>query len=311
MGNRIFAACTALLYGEIADRKVVIDWRDGSYTEDGENAFPLFFDCPSATPIDQLPKTDSVFPEIWADNLDVTLGKLQQALKLDVYSDMSFNPSRIDYPEDIIVFASYTHKIHVLRPLFKGKYAHYKNMETPEILRLILDSKLVLSNEIKARLSELKEKNFSEKMIGVHVRYTDIKIPLEKLIDAVKKIQSRQQKATIFLATDSQEVIRTFEAEFASLVIAPKWFPPEGQRMHQNWDACPDRVQNGIEALTDLFLLSECQHLVFSSKSSFGYVASLLSKASPRNIYDVEINRSLMPRISRKFKKLLGQWPVR
>jgi hypothetical protein len=304
MGNRILAACTALLYGEITGRRVAIDWRDESYSESGENAFPKFFDCPEAVPIDTLPNTDSIFPAVWIGNLEMSLGALQRRLKRNSYTEMSFDVAKADYSEDMIVFCSYTHKTPALRNLFKGKYAHLKNVETPAILRSTLDEKLQLVPEIKAGIDEFKANYFGDDTIGVHVRYTDIKVPLDKIIGKVQAV-ARRRDPVIFLATDSQEVVETFQAKFPRLVTTNKWFPPDGQRMHQNWDYCPNRYENGVEALTDLFLLSECRSLVFSSKSSFGYVSSLLSKAGSRHIFDVEVNDSLIQRLVRKSKRLM------
>ncbi|MGF1523483.1 MAG: nodulation protein NodZ [Leptolyngbyaceae cyanobacterium] len=305
MGNRILAACTALLYGEIAGRKVVIDWRDNSYSEnEAENAFPNYFDCPTAYSVADIPETQSVFPELWIGNLDKSLGRLRGELNLKGYSEMSFDVSSAEYAEAMLVFCAYTHKIKSLRPLFKGTFEYFKDMTTPEILRSILSSKLHLVKEIYDPIYSYKAKNFSTNTIGVHVRYTDIKVPLTKLISNVKRLVDKNKDATVFLATDSQTVVEQLQQKLPRVVTADKWFPPQGERMHQNWDNCPNRYQNGVEALTDLYLLSECDSLVFSSQSSFGYVASLLSKADPRQIYDVEIDDSLLARLQRRSQKL-------
>jgi hypothetical protein len=113
-------------------------------------------------------------------------------------------------------------------------------------------------------------------------------IPLEKLILKTKFIIRKRQSDCIFLATDNQRMVNIFNQEFDRVVVAPKWFPPPGERMHQNWDTCPDRIQNGKEALVDLCLLAECNDLVFSSQSSFGYLASILSNAnSSTHLHDI------------------------
>lgn len=305
MGNRILAACTALLYGEITGRTVIIDWRDRSYSEAGDNAFPKFFDCPTAASIEQLPGSGSVYPALWVDNLDVTLGKLQSQLKLKGFADMSFDPARANYAEDVIVFCAYTHKINSLRPLFTGDFAPLQDKTNPEILRSVLDAKMPLVQAIRDPIDAFKQQHFAERAIGVHVRYTDIKVPLDKILGRVHQVLKKQPQASIFLATDSQEVVTKFKNRFPNVVTTNKWFPPGGQRMHQNWDSCPDRYQNGVEALTDLFLLAACNSLVFSSKSSFGYVASLLSTADRRQLFDVEQDDSLWQSLKRQSKRVL------
>ena len=95
--------------------------------------------------------------------------------------------------------------------------------------------------------------------------------------------------------------MQDFKHKFNNVITAEKWFPPSGRRLHQNWEECPDRLQNGIEALRDLYLLSQCESLIFSSKSSFGYLASLLN--SQGKIYDVE-QPSLTQKIRRKLKQI-------
>jgi hypothetical protein len=305
MGNRILAACTALLYGDIVGRQVVIDWRDQSYAEPGENAFPKFFDCPSAVAVAALPETDAIAPKLWAGNLDMPLGKLQPQLDPSDRQQMSVDISRADYTEDILVFCSYTHKIDRLRNLFVGQYAAFKALGNPAILRKVLADKMSPVPEIQQAINTFKDQCFGPETIGVHVRYTDMKIPLEKLLAQVQAVAQRSPHAVIFLATDAEEVVDQFKAQFPRLVTTNKWFPPDGQRLHQNWDHCPNRYQNGVEALTDLWLLSECDRLVFSSKSSFGYVASLLSKAGDRNIFDVELNQSWPYRVGRQAKHML------
>ena len=60
---------------------------------------------------------------------------------------------------------------------------------------------------------------------------------------------------------------------------------PDAQRIHQS-RACPDRLQNGVEALVDLYLHAECDYLVGDSTSAFAKVAGLLSAAPASRRYD-------------------------
>ena len=62
---------------------------------------------------------------------------------------------------------------------------------------------------------------------------------------------------------------------------------PDAQRIHQS-RACLDRLQNGVEALVDLYLLAECDYLVGDSTSAFAKVAGLLSAAPASRRYDAK-----------------------
>lgn len=307
MGNRILAATTALLYGEITNRKVVIDWRDGSYAKEGEeNAFPAYFDCPNVYATDALPQTDAVHPELWKGNLDRTFGSLKADLGLTGYDDMSIDVSRTDYPEELLIFCSYTHQVKSLRGLFLNQWKPLSKMSTAEVIRSVLKSKLHLVDHIQQLVQSYQSQHFSDEMIGVHVRYTDIRVPLETILDSVQTLVNQGQNPKIFLATDAETVITQFNQRFDQVITTSKWFPEEGQRLHQNWGNCPDRYQNGVEALTDMYLLARCDRLVFSSKSSFGYVASLLSEAKERDLHDIAVDKSFLRRLKNKSKRILS-----
>ncbi|AFY99518.1 nodulation protein NodZ [Calothrix sp. PCC 6303] len=305
MGNRILAACTAVLYSQITGRNLIIDWRDGSYSEEGLNSFFSFFDYPDGAQIEELIKPGSVYPSMWSNNLNKSFGSLKQELGISDES-ISFDVSKADYKEDILVFCSYTHKIHQMRTLFNGEFEHLKSLDYRAIIQLILNSNFSLKDDIYRSIETFKSTNFGSKTVGVHVRYTDIKIPLDKLIQATKKVIHKNHSDCVFLSTDAQEVIQIFKQEFDRVVITPKWFPQPGERMHQNWNSCPDRIKNGVEALTDLYLLADCDDLVFSSESSFGYVASILSKAKKDHLHDVKIV-SLVDKFKAKARTLISQ----
>jgi len=311
MGNRMLAACTAIFYSQISGRQLIIDWRDGSYSQDGQNSFNTFFELPevcqmghSLNPqeLETLMRSESVYPDLWRENLKTSLGALRNTLQVSD-RELSCEMSRLDYGEDVLVFCAYTHKIHEMRPLFTQKFQSFSTLSLNEILRTLLRSQFVLKDTISKPIQDFKTSQFGAKTIGVHVRYTDMKMPLDQLMNTTTRIVRRSGADCLFLATDAQEIIQRFQDTFPRVITVPKWFPPPGQRLHQNWEHCPDRIQNGIEALMDLYLMAHCSGLVFSSKSSFGFVASLLSQAEPQHLYDVST-----PSIWDKFKRkiLLG-----
>lgn len=287
MGNRILAACTATLYAQISGRRLAIDWRDGTYSHAGTNSFNHFFIHTFASQLDDLEISTSVHPEVWSGQLEKSFGKMRKDLEWISDSEISFNPSRTDYSEDILVFCAYTHKLRKMKNLFKEQFAHLSTLSYEDILRLILEANFQPTHEIERAVTMFRDHQFGTKTLGVHVRQTDMLIPIKKLIDKARSVASRKKPDRIFLSTDNKSVVDTFAGEFSNLVVAPKWYPTPGQRMHQNWDCCPDRIQNGHEALVDLYLLAACDDLVFSSKSSFGFLASILSRATPSCRHDV------------------------
>lgn len=286
MGNRIFATCTAILYSRISERNLIIDWRDGSYGEAGVNNFNHFFEFSEGYGTESLSTSNSIYPEVWKDNLETSWGQLRRTLGMPD-SLLSIDVSRLDYEQDILIFSSYSHNIGKMKPLFQGKFDYLSTLSVSEILQSILRTDLKLNSAILQSVQHFKASQFGTKTIGVHVRQTDMKIPIDKLIHRTQSLAREMRADCIFLATDAQDTIQLFEQNFQRVVTIPKWFPPHGERLHQNWEHCPDRVQNGIEALKDVYLLAECSGLIFSSQSSFGYLASLLSHAEKQYLHDI------------------------
>lgn len=301
LGNRILAAATAILYGQISGRKVIIDWSDGSYSEDNINAFFSYFQANNLASLKDLPKIESVYPTLWKGRLEQSFGGLKNELKLQGYSDMSCDVDTLNYQEDILVFCAYNSKIHTMRGLFNNQFSYLNKMTNPQILKTIISQNFDLQTEIKEQIEQFKTEHFGAYNIGVHIRYSDMKIPLDRIYQQVKKVTKKYKQAKIFLATDSEQILKDFQNTYDNVIVTEKWFSPSGKRLHQNWDECPDRLENGRQALIDLYLLSECDSLIFSSQSSFGYVASLLSKSA--NLYDLE-NQSKIDKIKDKISQL-------
>lgn len=304
IGNRVFAVATGILYAQLSGRQLVVDWRDGSYSNTGTNLFFRYFDCPVAESVEVLPATDSIYPPIWKNQLHRSMGSLRDELGLTGYSDMSFDVSRLDSQEDILVLSAYTHKINLMRPLLAQETSRLATMTIREILKHILQNNLFLKEDIRLRVDEFKRAYFENYMVGVHIRYSDMKVPLTEVEFAVRSITrlTRFQHGNfkIFLATDSQEVLHSFKDKFPNVISTDKWFSQSGKRLHQNPEECQDLVQNGIEALVDLYLLAACDNLIFASRSSFGFLSSLLMTRPNARYYDIDGEHSLVKRIKGK-----------
>lgn len=291
IGNRIFAIATAILYAQLTQRQLVVDWTDSSYGgSENFNSFSYFFDCTINQELTILPPTKDIFPEFWCDNLKMTFGRMEQQLKqkgIDK-NQISCDITQLNYPQQILIFSSYTHKFALMKQqnYFTGKFAEYKQLNTKQILRKVIRENLKISSNLTNKFDQFIQDKFGDYNIGVHIRFSDMKVPVEKIYELVEKQVRKKTNATIFLATDSAEVMTDFQQKFDHVITAEKWFAPSGQRLHQNWDECQDRLTNGVEALQDIYLLSQCHSLIFSSQSSFGYLASIF-KDNPQDSYDI------------------------
>ena len=107
LGNRLLAALTGIRYARLSGRRLVVDWRDESYSDDGTDAFPRFFDCPASGSTDEVPSTESVTPTIWRGRLDESVMELRRALgdlpKAGFHRRTSVDLTRLDHDHDVAV----------------------------------------------------------------------------------------------------------------------------------------------------------------------------------------------------------------
>jgi hypothetical protein len=81
-------------------------------------------------------------------------------------------------------------------------------------------------------------------------------------------------------------VIKLCEDRYRSVITTEHWYPAPGSRIHQN-PGCPNRLENAVEALVDLYALAECDYLIVDTSSMFSYLAVLLTNSPDSNIFNV------------------------
>ncbi len=310
-GNRIESLLTSILYAKLSGRRLYVDWSDPTYSDGGVNSFHTFFECPLVDPNDQFPETDSVKPEIWKGHLHKSIKDMQRILGNITGPDdsrlrLSADPSKPDYSEDLLIMWMHLERVDDLRGHLKGQYKQIAYSSTEDILKGLLKENLILRSEIRERVDHFRRERFNSEMIGLHIRYTDMKIDLPNILQKLEAVLKHRPACQIFLATDNEEIKEQLEKSHPNVVTAPHWYAVPGSHIHQNSD-CADRMENGIEALVDLYLLAECDYLIIDSRSRFAYLAKLLSKSPSSRIFDVNVTkkrrlqmRSLILRLSAK-----------
>lgn len=294
LGNRMLSALTGILYARITGRQAVIDWRDGSYSDDGTNSFPKLFTSPYVVDIPPV-GSESVAPALWTGNLHKNTQDFIEEVDPRAHGSFrhhwkfSTDLSRQDQHEDILVMWSFSHLIDRLRPLFRGEFAFLGPYTNDEVLRWLLQTSLALRPEIQSQVEDWFAHHLAtaRTVIGVHVRFMDRSISLHHFIRHLDRLLEKVPDATIFLATDNAKVSEQIQKDYRNVVSTAKWFPQTGISMHQNPE-CPDKVQNAIDALRDMYLLARCDYLVYPRSSTFSYISSLVSAASADKIVDVE-----------------------
>jgi hypothetical protein len=309
LGNRMLSAMTGILYAMLSQRNLVIDWSDSTYSDDGQNVFPKLFRAPNSETQLPISAYQSVRPSLWKGRLNQQAAEFIQEIdpaahrSLRAYRRFSFELSKLEYDEQTLVMFSHTQLIPKLRRHFRGAFSRLAKMSDEDIMRWLLREVLVLNEDIMAKVeSRWKKLAGDETMIGVHVRFTDLKTTLGSTYNAVDELIHSVPDYKLLLATDNIGVQKAMVQRYKNLVTNEKWFPDEGATMHLS-EHCPDRLQNAIDALIDMYTLAKCQYLVFAGSSTFSYISSLISTMPGSNIIDTERNDPIirLKKIARKF----------
>lgn len=204
-------------------------------------------------------------------------------------STLSADLSRLDHPEDVLVFWAQEERVRQMRRHFHGEFQPLARMSDDAILRDLIRSELALHPEIAARMTDFRQRGWSEEVVGVHMRYSDRRGRIQNTFRHVDRIVARHPRSRVFLATDNEDLLRHARDRYGAgrLIATEKWFPVPGQPIHRNAQG-PDGLQKAEDALLEMYLLGSCRWLVSDHRSSFAYVAALLSNGPPDGISNVE-----------------------
>ena len=291
LGNRMECALTGILCARLSGRRLLIDWSDHCYSNDGSNVFHRFFQCSACPPTDEIPTTDSVSPGIWRGHLHRSAWDMRAqyggVFDSETWRKFSIDLTKLNYREDVVVMWTHSEKVDLLRDHFKGAFKEFAAASSGAILSNLLEEDLILHPDIRERVDQFRGTCFTKKTVGVHVRYTDFRSRLWTILKKLNALLKREPDLLIFLSTDNMQIKNMFEASYPGVIITPHWYSSTpGLAIHGNRN-CQDPIESGIEALVDLYLLAECDYLIIDTNSSFSYVAKLLTKTPDSNIFDV------------------------
>jgi hypothetical protein len=293
LGNRILSAVSGLAFAEMTGRTPIIDWRDGSYAPKAENAYPLLFDTPIRLPCDIRdadPATPS--PAIWgAGNLQLTPQAMidkyfpQSHSSPTVYRKLCTDLNTLNASEDTAVFWCYLPKFARLRRHLR-RHPVFASQSIEEIIKSYLDSHFTPNANIRNRVAA-QMAQMPGPVIGVHIRYTDRKISLEKVQHRLRHRLQQMPNANIFLATDNADVQDTIVAEFRNVFYTSKFLDKSGNRLHHP-DSTIDKLAEAENALVDIWMLSQCDHLIHSRHSTFSETSAILGGLTGQRRDDVD-----------------------
>jgi hypothetical protein len=310
LGNRLLAALGSIVYARVSGRQLYIDWSDRGYSKDRSNSFPRFFARPLLVDPAPIWSSESVTPPVWKSDLRESVDELiakheppEAENAPSVSSKYTIDAARLDYPEDVAVRWAWTDELYRMRQHFRGPHAVLRGLDDETLLRRTLRNEVELQPELRGRVDEFAARELGEVNIGLHIRYSDRKNSFEQYPLLVDRIVRRHPNATIFLATDNRDVEAQFRQRYQRVAVTQKWYPPPGVPLHRT--PTPDKLELGMEALVDLWLLGRCQYLVYNDTSTFGVMANLLSSAPRENVFETSPRLSSVVRRVKHWGKQL------
>lgn len=291
LGNRMLSAISGLIYADLSGRTPVIDWRDGTYSAGGENAYPQLFQAPPMPDLSDVEKVSNVTPAVWKGHLNERAAIMVQRNDPDkhssalIYRKYCVNLSRLDQPEQVAVFMSYLPK---LGRLFRHMRvdARFRGRTWDDIMSEYLAQWFRPNARVREGVS-VTMGAIPGPVIGVHVRYTDLKVPLEPIKAALRRQVQRKPGASVFLATDNADVQAEFKAEFANVHHIDKALLPGGVQLHKASHDFDKQIE-AENALIDMWALSRCDHLIYSRNSTFALTAALIGRLKRDQLDDVD-----------------------
>ncbi len=210
----------------------------------------------------------------------------------------SIDVSKLGYESDVAVLWSWASRVEQLRPHFRGAFADLSRLSSPAILRKLLREELSLHPDIERRVNEFRAAHFASPMVGVHLRMSDRRVRVSEILDRLDLLLAREPDLTIFAATDNIEGKGLLERRYPGLLMTDHWYGAAGSSQHNNPES-PNRTENGIEALVDLYLLAGCDYLVGDTTSSFTRLAGLLRSGPETQFLDVRPGPGRRSRVER------------
>lgn len=288
LGNFLLSVLGSIIYCHMTNRKLCVDWSEPMYSEDGKNIFPSVFVCKiEQIDISQV-RDENIYPPIWRGNLSKRVDEIIRAYdpkywddEMDIYPKYSILLNKMNLEQETLVRWSYFDDFS--RVFKQLGYNFYSEKLRLQVLRKVLAENIKLAQPIESELKKLSANLLGLETIGVHIRFTDLRGPYSIILNRLRKVAIKRKRATIFLATDNKKVELEIEAMFPGRVKkSGKLMPNDGTPIYEKY-----RTKQALkEALFDMYLLSKCTYLIFSSSSTFGLCAALLSTASKENVFN-------------------------
>ncbi|HLG19342.1 MAG TPA: hypothetical protein VI895_05940 [Bdellovibrionota bacterium] len=319
LGDRLITLAWAIGYCLRNGRTLIVDWSDGLFGPRGRNVFFEFFQITGVKTADSWRNISelaqkSVYPALWKNHPEAAAYDLYQEpvaypkwkrrlVRCLTFGRWSVNGVWPVKPEHRLEIAkgrgpSFLAEISTgaTLPLAGGYPARmvedvvFGADFVPTLYEEILRTNVHFTQAVEKKVTQAAtELHIGKDTFGVHVRHTD-RSPaagVDQLIGRLKRDPFNRAKQ-MFLATDNAGVLQQFRREFPEvLAFYPKHLPEiNGVMGLHHWASSqnqPEYLKRVLEeSLIDLYVLTQCGHLLYQGQSNFSRLARVW--ASPGQV---------------------------
>lgn len=315
IGDQILSLVSAVAYAHLAGRTLAVDWHGGLYGMPiDENLFDRLFvirDLKTGFPFLD---SQSVYPAAWKGRLGMSFDEVREEDKfkwdrhvaVDIYS---VDVTRLDYEEDILVMWDFFQFKKMIPALIKKRVIKNSSLQARAIGQ-VFDSFIRFNKGpslfIDENWEKISDQFMNGRVVGVHIRETQEsfdtygRLNRERYYNLVDSILKRDKSVkSIFLATDNSDVQVDFKNRYGDKVFyKEKWFAEAGSPLHQSLIDCPDNWINLLDAIFDIYTLSQCDYLIRREESSFSKLSESIGVFESDKVKILSPEKKLREKIS-------------
>ncbi len=296
LSNRLQAILCGIAYCLLTQRAICVDWRDGLYSDDFSNVFPLWFDIKNIKHmqyndvVQQYKQGATLTPLFWQDWIEEPIAveyifDANDHMLPSNVAKTSINLNDTQLAQDIAVFWGWdTSTLTSLVPRLKEKILSLEHLNQFEIERYLLKTHLKPVPSLESEANIFFNKHFSKAPVGIHIRHTDLQSPLPQMIKTLEKVLNADDE--IFLCTDNEQIETMMQRLFPRIITKQKIYQGKNVPLHCYVEGISN-VQKGFDAILDMLILAKCKHIIYYKHSSFAKIPILLSNLENECIHQV------------------------
>ncbi len=300
LSNRLQAVLAGIAYCLLTGRSLCVDWRDGLYSDDFSNVFPLWFSLQHINTasceevFEAFDAGANLYPPFWQENLKECIAVeylFHNNEHMSSHHRTAYNLTQEQLLEkdkeapDILVYWGWDLQgVNALLTLLQEKFPLYAGLDALEIQRALLQKHLQPTQSIQQEVHSFYDKNFRSAPLGLHIRHSDLQSPLPQMLATLQDVHSEGDE--IFLCTDNAFVEKMVQRLYPHCTIREKIFQGVNVPLHSYVEGISN-VQKGYDAVVEMLLLSRCKHIIYYAPSSFSRISILYSQLDSLHIHAV------------------------